>query len=85
MNYDPMIRLRAWDIAETIRRYHLDGFILHSDHSCRFLSLGLHDTLEEVTKMTGKPGLLLDTDHGDPRLYQSEQIKNRIDAYLEML
>jgi len=84
-NYDPMIRDRAWDIAETIKRYDLDGFILHSDHSCRFLSLGLTDTLEEVTKMTGKPGLLLDTDHGDPRLYQSEQIKNRIDAYLEML
>ena len=40
---------------------------------------------EEVTRMTGKPGLLLDTDHGDPRLYQSEQIKSRIDAYLEML
>lgn len=84
-NYDPMIRDRAWDIAETIKRYDLDGFILHSDHSCRFLSLGLSDTLEEVTRMTGKPGLLLDTDHGDPRLYQSEQIKNRIDAYLEML
>lgn len=84
-NYDPMIRDRAWDIAETIKRYDLDGFILHSDHSCRFLSLGLTDTLAEVTRMTGKPGLLLDTDHGDPRLYQSEQIKNRIDAYLEML
>ncbi len=84
-NYDPMIRDRAFDIAETIRRYDLDGFILHSDHSCRFLSLGLTDTLEEVTRMTGKPGLLLDTDHGDPRLYQSEQIRNRIDAYLEML
>lgn len=84
-NYDPMIRDRAWDIAETIRRYDLDGFILHSDHSCRFLSLGLADTMSEVTRITGKPGLLLDTDHGDPRLYQSEQIKNRIDAYLEML
>lgn len=84
-NYDPMIRDRAWDIAETIKRYHLDGFILHSDHSCRFLSLGLADTLQEVQKMSGKPGLLLDTDHGDPRLYQSEQIKNRIEAYLEML
>ncbi len=84
-NYDPMIRDRAWDIAETIKRYDLDGFILHSDHSCRFLSLGLVDTLNEVTRMTGKPGLLLDTDHGDPRLYQSEQIKTRIDAYLETL
>jgi benzoyl-CoA reductase/2-hydroxyglutaryl-CoA dehydratase subunit BcrC/BadD/HgdB len=84
-NFDPMIRDRAWDIAETIKRYELDGFILHADHSCRFLSLGLTDTLAEVEKMAGVPGLLLDTDHGDPRLYQSEQIKNRIDAYLETL
>ncbi len=84
-NYDPMIRDRAFDISETIKRFDLDGFILHSDHSCRFLSLGLTDTLEEVTRMSGAPGLLLDTDHGDPRLYHSEQIKTRIDAYLEML
>jgi len=84
-NYDPMINFRAWDIAETIKRFELDGFILHSDHSCRFLSLGLLDTLDQAQKMTGKPGLILDTDHGDPRLYQSEQIKNRIHAYLEML
>lgn len=84
-NYDPMINYRAWDIAETIKRYKLDGFILHSDHSCRFLSLGLTDTLEKVQEMTGVPGLLLDTDHGDPRLYQSEQIRTRIHAYLEML
>jgi len=84
-NYDPMINFRAWDIAETIRRFDLDGFILHSDHSCRFLSLGLTDTLEKVQEISGKPGLLLDTDHGDPRLYQSEQIRNRIEAYLEML
>ena len=83
--FDPMVLFRSWDIAEYIRHFELDGFILHSDHSCRFLSLGLMDTLKQVTKMTGVPGLLLDTDHGDPRLYQPEQIRNRIDAYLETL
>ncbi len=83
--FDPMIIQRAWDIAETMKHFDLDGYLLHSDHSCRFLSLGLLDTQEQVTKMSGKPGLLLDTDHGDPRLYQSEQIRNRIEAYLEAI
>ena len=84
-NFDPMIRERSLDIAEAIKQFKLNGFILHSDHSCRFLSLGLVDTLKKVQELSGVPGLLLDTDHGDPRLYQSEQIRNRIDAYLEML
>lgn len=84
-NFDPMILDRAVDIAETIKNFKLDGFVLHSDHSCRFLSLGLMDTLNEVTRLTGVPGLLLDNDHGDPRLFQSEQTKTRIDAYLEMI
>ena len=83
--FDPMILFRAWDIANYIQHFSLDGFILHSDHSCRFLSLGLMDTLSQVTKMTGMPGLLLDNDHGDPRLYQPEQVRTRIDAYLETL
>ena len=43
------------------------------------------DTLKKVTEYSGIPGLLVDTDHGDPRLYQSEQMRNRLDAYLEML
>jgi benzoyl-CoA reductase/2-hydroxyglutaryl-CoA dehydratase subunit BcrC/BadD/HgdB len=84
-NFDPMIRERSFDIAYAIKEYSLNGYLLHSDHSCRFLSLGLMDTLKKVHEVTGVPGLLLDTDHGDPRLYQSEQIRNRLDAYLEML
>lgn len=84
-NFDPMIRERSFDIVWAIKEYSLNGYILHSDHSCRFLSLGLMDTLKKVHEHSGVPGLLLDTDHGDPRLYQSEQIKTRIDAYLEML
>jgi len=84
-NFDPMIRERSFDIAYAVKEYSLNGYLLHSDHSCRFLSLGLMDTLKKVHEVTGVPGLLLDTDHGDPRLYQSEQIRNRLDAYLEML
>ena len=83
--FDPMIRERSFDIAFAIKEFKLNGYILHSDHSCRFLSLGLMDTLKKVQEISGVPGLLLDTDHGDPRLYQSEQIRTRLDAYLETL
>lgn len=83
--YDTQIEDRARDILRYYHSYRLDGFILHSDHSCRFLSLGLMDAAKRVQEETGVPAMLLDTDHGDPRLYQSETIKTRVHAYLETL
>lgn len=83
--YDPQIKDRAEDIVRYYHRYRLDGFLLHSDHSCRYLSLGLLGTMRRVQEMTGVPVLLLDTDHGDPRLYVSENIKTQIHAYIETL
>ena len=83
--YDTQIDDRAQDIMRYYHSYSLDGFILHSDHSCRFLSLGLMDSAQRVQEETGVPSLLLDTDHGDPRLYQSETIKTRVHAYIETL
>ena len=41
--------------------------------------------MREVLKLTGVPVLLLDTDHGDPRLYVSENVKTQIHAYIETL
>jgi len=83
--YDTQIKDRADDIIRYYHSYSLDGFILHSDHSCRFLSLGLMDTAKNVLDETGTAPLLLDTDHGDPRLYQTETIKTRVHAYIETL
>jgi len=83
--YDTQIEDRAQDILRYYHSYSLDGFILHSDHSCRFLSLGLMDAMQRVQEEIGLPSLLLDTDHGDPRLYQSETIKTRAHAYIETI
>lgn len=83
--YDTQVEDRSNDIVRYYETYKLDGFLLHSDHSCRFLSLGLMDSARNVQEKIGVPALLLDTDHGDPRLYQSETIRTRIHAYLETL
>jgi len=83
--YDTQVEDRALDQMRYFDSYSLDGFLLHSDHSCRFLSFGLMDAAKKIQEDIGVPALLLDTDHGDPRLYQSETIKTRVHAYLETL
>lgn len=83
--YDPQIKDRADDIIRYYHRYSLDGFLLHSDHSCRYLSFGLMGSRRRVQELTGVPVLLLDTDHGDPRLYVSENVKTQIHAYIETI
>jgi hypothetical protein len=47
--------------------------------------LGQYELLERVSGRTGVPGLVLEADMCDTRLYAEEPIKNRIQAFLELL
>jgi benzoyl-CoA reductase/2-hydroxyglutaryl-CoA dehydratase subunit BcrC/BadD/HgdB len=74
------------DIMERmIRRFHLDGFVLHSNRSCKTYSLGQLLVQRELTRRTGKPGLLLEADMVDAREYDAARVGARIDAFLEVL
>ncbi|MGE5122969.1 MAG: 2-hydroxyacyl-CoA dehydratase subunit D [Acidobacteriaceae bacterium] len=68
-----------------IKKYHLDGAILHSDRSCKPYSIGQVDQRDLVSRECGVPALLLDADHNDPRLYLEQQASTRLDAFIEML
>jgi benzoyl-CoA reductase/2-hydroxyglutaryl-CoA dehydratase subunit BcrC/BadD/HgdB len=73
----------------TMRRmiddYRLDGVILHSDRSCKPYSVGQIDQRERLTRDYGRPALLLEADHNDPRCYAEAQVANRLAAFIEML
>jgi benzoyl-CoA reductase/2-hydroxyglutaryl-CoA dehydratase subunit BcrC/BadD/HgdB len=47
--------------------YQADGFIMHSNRSCKTYSLGQFDIKRKVSKLTGKPGLIIEADHTDAR------------------
>jgi len=72
-------------MCRLIKEYQLDGFILFSVRSCKRYSLGQLVAKEEIAKRTGVPGVVIEGDMTDSRLYSEGQIQNRVEALLEML
>jgi len=79
------LQVRAAAMAEMVDRFAVDGLVLHSNRSCKPYSLGQYDLLQQVSERTGVPGLVLEADMCDVRLYAEEPIENRIQAFLDLL
>ncbi len=79
------LQARAHLMADLVQRFHVDGMVLHSNRSCKPYSLGQYGLLEQVSRQTGVPGLILEADMCDSRFYAEEPIKNRIQAFLDLL
>ena len=72
-------------VAEMLDRFDADGFIMHSNRSCKPYSLGEYLVKDEVTKRTGKPGVVIEGDMTDPRYYTESQTTQRLQALIESL
>ena len=72
-------------MANLIEMYGADGFIMHSNRSCKPYSLGQLDLKREVTRLTGKPGLLIEADHTDSRSYAPKQVETQIQIFLDIV
>ncbi len=79
------IQARADQMTDLVERFGVDGMVFHSNRSCKPYSLGQYELLEEIGRRTGVPGLILEADMCDTRLYAEEPIKNRIQAFLDLL
>ncbi len=73
------------NLCRMVERFSADGFIMHSNRSCKPYSFGQLDIKEEVTRRTGVPGLVIEADMTDPRSYSDEQVETRVQAFLETL
>jgi len=71
-------------MANLIEQYGAQGFIMHSNRSCKPYSLGQLDLKREVTKLTGKPGLIIEADHTDSRSYAPKQVEKQIQIFLDI-
>lgn len=76
---------RAAQMARLIAEYHVDGFVMHSNRSCKPYSLGQYAIKRVVTERTGVPGLIIESDMCDPRTFAAEPVKTRIQAFMETL
>jgi len=72
-------------MANLIERYGVHGFIMHSNRSCKSYSLGQADLKREVSRMTGKPGLIIEADHTDSRSYAPKQVEKQIQIFLDIV
>jgi benzoyl-CoA reductase/2-hydroxyglutaryl-CoA dehydratase subunit BcrC/BadD/HgdB len=79
------IEVKTDNFCRLIRKYHPDGFIMHSNRSCKPYSFGQYDIKDAVTRLTGLPGLIIDSDMVDPGAYSDEQTENRIQAFIETI
>jgi bcr-type benzoyl-CoA reductase subunit B len=72
-------------VLEMIDKYDVDGFVLHSNRSCKPYSFGQLDIQSIVEKERGIPCLMLESDMTDERSFSESQISTRIDAFMEII
>jgi len=79
------LQARADLMSDLAQRFAVDGLVFHSNRSCKPYSLGQYELLAEMEQRHNLPGLVLEADMCDSRLYAEEPIKNRIQAFLDLL
>jgi len=79
------IDIRTERFSRSIEEFQVDGAVLFSNRSCKTWSTPQIVTADILSKEFNVPYLLFEADMADPRQYAEAQIKNRIDAFLEVL
>lgn len=76
---------RERELLEMAERFHLDGFVMHSNRSCRAYSFGQYELARDLERKYGLPTLMIEADQSDTRSWSDEQVSTRIDAFMESL
>ncbi|MBD3289504.1 2-hydroxyglutaryl-CoA dehydratase [candidate division KSB1 bacterium] len=79
------VGLMTENFIRLMDEFSVDGFVMHSNRSCKPYSLGQYDMKRMVSKKTGKPGLIIEADMTDSRMYFDAQTRTKIAAFIEML
>ena len=72
-------------LAQQVKEYGADAIVYHGIKSCRTVATSMADNREYVTTRYGLPTLYIESDLIDPRYWSDAQIKNRVDAFFEVL
>jgi len=72
-------------VAKLLEPYSIDGVVFHPIKSCRTTSTGQADSRNWLSKNTGIPTLMMESDMMDQRVVTPAMMKNRADAFFEGL
>ncbi len=75
----------ADQVLDMIKFYDVDGFIMHSNRSCKPYSFGQMDIMRIVQEKAKIPVLMIEADMVDPRSFSQSQVETRIDAFMEII
>jgi benzoyl-CoA reductase/2-hydroxyglutaryl-CoA dehydratase subunit BcrC/BadD/HgdB len=67
------------------KEWAVEGAILNFPVGCRDLCIAPVKSRDTIMKELGIPVLLLESDHIDNRYYSAESMRNRVEAFAEML
>jgi bcr-type benzoyl-CoA reductase subunit B len=79
------IELMVSEIKQLIKRYSADGFVMHSNRSCKPYSLGQLDIARIIQKDLDIPTIIIEADMTDERLFSEAQTRTRVEAFIESL
>jgi benzoyl-CoA reductase/2-hydroxyglutaryl-CoA dehydratase subunit BcrC/BadD/HgdB len=72
-------------VMDLLKRFSIDGVIIHSNRSCKPYSLGQYDIQRLIYEKTAIPSLVLEADMTDARVYSDAQVQTRVEAFIETL
>jgi benzoyl-CoA reductase/2-hydroxyglutaryl-CoA dehydratase subunit BcrC/BadD/HgdB len=78
---DEMIKI----VLAMVDKYDVDGFVMHSNRSCKPYSLGQYDIQRAVQRERGIPSVTIESHMVDERSFSESQTETRIDAFMEMI
>ena len=76
---------RATMALDLFEKYSMNGMIMFMNRSCKAVSFAVPTLKDILTKKTGIPALVFESDMGDQRFYSESQVRTRIEAYFETL
>ncbi len=68
-----------------VRDFSIDGVLLHSDRSCKPYSIGQLVQRDRLRNESSVPALVVEADHNDPRSFSEQQVRGRLEAFMEMM
>ncbi len=72
-------------IKTMVKKYDIDGMVMHSNRSCKPYSFGQYDLRKMIANEMNLPVLIIEADMVDERSFSKGQIETRIDAFMELL
>jgi len=79
------IETRSRYFDQAIKDYEVDGLVLFSNRSCRPMSIGQSELVDLIREKYDIPLLVIEGDQADPEGFSWDDIRNRIDGFIEVL